>query len=293
MRRAIMTLKAVCAFTFAALACIPPDNIEGVAFTSGEKLNLQNLIKLGAEKANYFKDGEDPNIVIRYKSHYDPRAMVFVGNIACGFHRGDVRMNCLGVVLPLADTAHQRIIATDKSVFNFAAAVKTELKWLVSNDIIVIERKAITRIDSALCSSGNGGVQYWTHASSVLGYHAWYIYDSVACAWSLTRGTARGGCAVVQPTIGLPPNDLETGVSTLKTAAFPKNIQPLWVRRLGNGVWIVFFPQKPRTDALLTVTDLRGALVYTKHIPADVLSLYINGLTFSYYVFRLNTKALR
>jgi hypothetical protein len=56
-----------------------------------EAMNLQNLMSLGIEKVNYLKEGEEPNIGIRYISHYNPRAMVVVGNYGLAFQQ-NVRM---------------------------------------------------------------------------------------------------------------------------------------------------------------------------------------------------------
>jgi hypothetical protein len=79
MRTLVMTFITLSLLLSMAWPCVSPANIEGVAFTSGEKLYLQKLIQFGTEKVNYLKDGEEPNIGIRDISHYDPRAMVFVG----------------------------------------------------------------------------------------------------------------------------------------------------------------------------------------------------------------------
>ena len=291
MRTTAMFLIMVPLFFSTAWSCPSPTNIEGVAFTLGEKLNLQKLIQSGTEKVNYLKDGEEPNIGIRYISHYDPRAMVFVGNYGLSYQK-NVRVNCMGVVLPIADSANP-LAQIDISLFDFAAAVKAELVWLASNGIVDMAGETIEKIDSALRASGNGGVQYWTHADSVLGYNAWYSKDTLSGVWASSWSAVRGvyevnGCSAIQPGSGLPPSSLEITAIVPKATAFDRSIQPFSVRRLGNGAAIVFFPQRTRATAILTAMDLKGALVYKQRVPAGIKSIYIHkeiGNTYALFYY--------
>ena len=115
-------------------ACPSPANIEGVAFTSGESLNIEVLMDMGTENVNYFIDGDSLVSGIRYMSHYDPQTMVFIGNYGMSYQQG-IRMACMGIILPLPDSADE-YMSIDKATFNFAAAVKAELEWLVDNDVV-------------------------------------------------------------------------------------------------------------------------------------------------------------
>ena len=61
-------------------ACISPVNIQGIAFTNGEDVHFQLIEGYGEEGANYLKDTEELRIAYRFRSRYDARAMVYVGN---------------------------------------------------------------------------------------------------------------------------------------------------------------------------------------------------------------------
>jgi hypothetical protein len=192
----------------AAWACPSPGNIEGVAFTNSEKLDLAVLTAMGEEGVNYVIDGEEPNIAVRYISHVDPKALVYVGNYGLSYQQG-TRLNSMGVILPL-DEGGDPFASVEESRFDFAAVVRAELEWLVDNGVIELDAATIATIDSALGAAVNGGVQFWTHAGTVLGYNSWYNYDEKAGEWEGGDGVyadaqaLRGvdgvkGCSVVQP----------------------------------------------------------------------------------------------
>jgi hypothetical protein len=277
---------------FQSWACVGPANIEGVAFTSGETINLQNLMNLGSENVNYIKEGDTPNVGIRYKSHFDPRAMVFIGNYGMSFQQ-NVSMACMGIIFPHLDSVN-KFSPIAKETFDFAAALKTELAWLVSKNIIAISSATIAKIDSVLKTSGNGGVQYWTHADKTLSYDSWYEKDGLSGVWSVSgvNGVrsldAVEGCSVVKPGSGLPPQGIGTVGIAAKPAVILKGSQSLAVRVLGNGGLVVFFPQmQNNASEHLIVMDCKGAIVRTKQVPAGLRSMYISGLAFSHYTARL------
>ncbi len=303
MRSFLLITMAICAFTFQSWACLGPENIQGVAFTSGETIDLQKLMKMGTVNVNYFKDYEDSAIGIRYMSHYDSRAMVFIGNYGLSYMQ-NMRIACMGVILPIASESSV-YTPISKETFDFSAAVKKELEWLVYNGIINISYKTIAAIDSSFSylspfalergdKARNGGMQYWTHANRVLAYNSWYDYDTISGTWSekgadgVRSVNGLEGCSAVKPGVGLPPASLGTTAIFLKPVALSHGLKPLAVRRSGNGALIVFLPNAQRTTvALLTVINSRGALVCTKHVPLGVRSLYINGLAFGHYTARL------
>jgi hypothetical protein len=293
MRTLIMTFITQSLLFSMAWPCVSPANIEGVAFTLGEQLNAQKLIQCGTENVNYLKDGAEPDIGIRYISHYDPRAMVFIGNYGLSYQQ-NVRVNCMGVVLPLTDSANPTI-RIDASVFDFAAAVKAELVWLSSNGIVDIAVETIEKIDSTLHASGNGGVQYWTHAKSVLGYNSWYVKDTLTGLWGSSGLGINGvyavkGCSVIQPGSGLPPSNLETAAVVPNAPSINRAMRPFAVRRLADGAAIVFFPQKTREDALLTAIDLKGAILFKQRVPAGIRSLYLQRSYAGHYVLSLGGR---
>jgi hypothetical protein len=200
----------------------------------------------------------------------------------------------MGVVLPLADSAGAPI-NIETSEFDFAAAVKAELEWLASNGVIDLSAETIEKIASALRASGNGGIQYWTHTNSVLGYNSWYTKDTLSGVWGSNLSAVRSinsvkGCSVIQPGSGLPPSNLET-TSVLPNALSKNRImQPFTVRRLANGAAIVFFPQKTREAALLTATDLKGAILFKQRVPAGIRSLYLKKSFAGRYVLSIGGR---
>jgi hypothetical protein len=278
MRNMVEVFSILAFLSSMAWPCVSPGNIEGVAFTSGEELNLQKLTQFGTENVNYLKDGEEPNIGIRYISHYDPRAMVFIGTYGLSYQQ-NVRLNCMGVILPGVDSTNPavRIPVSD---FDFAAAVKTEIVWLSYIGVIGISNEAIEKIDSALRASDNGGVQYWTHAESVLGYNSWYTNDTLSGVWGSTLSAVRSansvkGCSVIQPGSGLPPISLETTALASKIPAIQPGIHPVMARNQGNGAVIISFPRKTRANAILIALDLKGVLLLKQRIPTGISSLYL------------------
>ncbi len=278
MRRIKMVFIALSLLSYPASPCISPVNIEGVAFTAGETLNLQKLILFGKENVNFLKDGAEPDVGIRYISHYDPRAMIFIGNYGLSYQQ-NMRVNCMGVVLPLPDSANPTS-KIEIPVFDFAAAVKAELVWLSANGIVDITGENIEEIFTALHASGNGGAQYWTHAKTVLGYNQWYVKDTLTGVWGSSGADVNGvrsvkGCSVIQPGSGIPPENLETPAVVRAAPSANRAIQRFTVRHSANGAAIVFFPQKTRETAFLTVTDLKGAVLFKQLIPPGVRSLYI------------------
>jgi hypothetical protein len=287
MRTVFLSMALVCLCYVLSIACGGLPNTEGVAFTSGETINLNNLTKLGVENVNYIKDTQTN--LIRYKSHYDPRVMVFIGNYGT-WELKNVQFKCMGVVLP--DSLYVSI----RSTFDFAVAVKTELTWLASNGIVDISSAVISKIEASLntmhIKGVNGDLQYWTHADSTLwGYNCWYDYDTIANQWTknfeCVRSMSKAQCAGISPGSGLPPQALGSTAAAPKSFVVTKSAPSLIVRHLGNGGLIVFLPQSPRSEARVVVTDCKGAVVRTKSVPANIQSVCINGLAFGRYTARL------
>jgi hypothetical protein len=208
MRCVHLVAPAVLTIAVASHACLSPINIEGVAFTDGEKIDLEVLTAMGEEGVNYVIDGDKPHIAVRYISHYDPEAIVYVGTYGLSYQQG-VRMNCMGLILPMED-GQDPFESLERSEFDFAAAVRAELQWLVDHGVVDLDSAARAVIDSALSAATNGGVQYWTHARTVLGYNSWYEYDEQSGTWAGSEGAkgepqavrgvdAVNGCSVVEP----------------------------------------------------------------------------------------------
>jgi hypothetical protein len=259
-------------FAVTAWCCASPGNLEGVAFTSGETLHVETLMKLGTENVNYFKDGNDTAIGIRDISHYDARAMVFVGTYGMSYQQ-NLPLNCMGVIFPI-DSAFQRI---DTNVFDFAAAIKTELEWLVARNAVALSAATLFRIDSALSKSSNGGVQYWTHAGTVLGYNSWYSYDTLKGVWGGFDGV-RGvngvkGCSLINPDTGLPPQQLGgTGIHVDRRNGIPTSGFTMTINQRKNGGILIHFSRPLGTAGELTVMNCRGEAVARMIIPSGARS---------------------
>jgi hypothetical protein len=247
--------------------CISPSNLEGVAFTSGESLNLENLTKLGTQNVNYFKDVLDSAVAIRYISHYDSKTMVFIGTYGMSYQQ-NIPLECMGVIFPI-DSAYQRI---DKNMFDFSAAVKTELEWLCTQKVIALSTKTITRIDSALSNSSNGGVQYWTHANTVLGYNSWYSYDTVKGNWGGVDGLkgVNGvyGCSLIKPDSGLPPQQLTgTGILGSGNGAEKNTNLGMAIRQQRSGEILVSLHRPSKYAAMLTILNSKGIVINRISVP--------------------------
>jgi hypothetical protein len=183
-----------------AWCCVSPSNIEGVAFTSGEHINLTILTSLGTNGTNFLRDSSDAGIAVRYRSHYSNDAMVFVGSYGLAYQKS-VNLNCMGII---ADAEKLGSGSTGKSTFDFAQAVKIELAWMREQGIITIDNETIAAIFDSLDKSGNGGVQYWTLQKDVLGYNSWYTKDSLSGVWNTdgvngVRSVKGTTCAGINP----------------------------------------------------------------------------------------------
>ncbi|MFP4417074.1 MAG: hypothetical protein ACLFSB_07370 [Chitinispirillaceae bacterium] len=207
------------AIVFRGWGCLAPANMQGVAFTNEESLDLELLRSLGTEGEHYVVDGEAPQEAVRYRSHYDERAMVYVGTYGLSYQEG-LALQCMGVILDpsILEGLYQ---PPSVEVFDFTAAVVTELQWLVEQGVIDLTDGLIDTIDSALTQASNGGIQYWTLQTDVLGYNSWYRYNEQSGVWS-TKGEdvdavrgVNGGCGVISPEF----QNLEALLSSPSTVA--------------------------------------------------------------------------
>lgn len=179
-----LLLSGLLCFLSPASACLGPSNVEGVAFTNGEILNFESLSSLGTEGINYkLVLSDNGGTTVTYPSHYDSKVMAFIGNVGTSYQQ-DMMINCFGIICPLSEemiNSHQLV---SKEVFNFAAAVKSELKWLVAHNILTVEDDVIDSVFESLDKAPNGGMQYWTLQKNSLAYNSWYTYDTLHQVWS-------------------------------------------------------------------------------------------------------------
>ncbi|NLD95009.1 MAG: hypothetical protein GX639_20330 [Fibrobacter sp.] len=162
-------------------ACPSPSNIEGVAFTSQESIDLTKFKSLGTNDTQFLRDSSDAGIAVRYRSHYSNDAMVFVGSYGLSYQQS-LTLNCMGIIV---DPDKFEATSLTRSNFYFADAVRVELLWMREQGIITIDNETITAIFDSLDKSSNGGVQYWTLQKHVLGYNSWYDKDTQSGVWGV------------------------------------------------------------------------------------------------------------
>lgn len=285
-------LRALAVLTIAvtSYACLSPTNIEGVAFTDGEEIDLEVLTAMGEEGVNYVIDGEEPHIAVRYLSHYNPKAMVYVGNYGLSYQQ-DVRMNCMGVILPVEE-GQDPFEPVERSEFDFAAAVRAELQWLVDHGVLDLAPAKIAVIDSALSAAANGGVQYWTHAGTVLGYNSWYEYDEQRGTWAGGEGAkgepqavrgvdAVNGCSVVEPGDEQPTEPLGSSMTGRRGAVIRRGRESWAVATVRGGTIALDLTRPSVTGGEATLFNPLGAEVTRRFIAPGqrIVSLTVPATT--------------
>lgn len=186
-------------------ACVSPTNIEGVAFTDKEELHFESLSALGSAGVDYKVSlNENGGKTVCYPSHYNADAMVFIGNVSL-LYKQDVTLNCLGIIIPLADDMLNNHTPVPLEMFDFTKAVKVELEWLMEHGILNINHDKIDSISKGLGGQDNGSVQYWTKQHATLHYNSWYTYNAENGEWEggATDGVngivkSVNGCSVIQ-----------------------------------------------------------------------------------------------
>lgn len=260
-------------------SCVSPGNIEGVAFTSNEEVRLDNLTSLGEEGVNYLTDGEGEFTAVRYRSHYNERAMVYVGTYGISYQEG-LNLPCMGVILdPEMMTEGYTLVQED--IFDFSEAVMTELRWLIANGVIELSQEAISAIDSSLRNAQNGGIQYWTLQNAVLGYNAWYNYDTLSGVWGVdgedgvsgvnaVRAVNSIGCSVIDPAFELISAFLGEVVSVtpVKRAVHAVTKTKSATFRDKNLIINLSHPLSTRTRGQLLA--INGRVIVDFFIPANV-----------------------
>lgn len=85
-------------------ACLGPSNIEGVAFTNDEHLQLESLSVLGDSGVHYkVLLNENGGKTVCYPSHYNADGTVFIGNVGL-VYTTEMTLNCMGIVVPQAES---------------------------------------------------------------------------------------------------------------------------------------------------------------------------------------------
>jgi hypothetical protein len=228
--------------------------------------------QFGDVDVNYFKDGDVEHAGYRYRSHYDSRAVIYVGTYELAFSQG-VYVNCMGVVLPdsaLPDSIDPQFDPIPIGVFDLNSALITEVEWLEEHGIIDLTSEQVTAIRGALAQGGNGGTQYWTHADSSLTYNMWYEQDGVHAMWGVNgvRSVNQLSCCVIAVEVSLPPMALEP-VSSVEPAASmngtPARI--VGVRMDRSGI-IVQLTAPSRRAGCVSLVDIAGATAARFSLPA-------------------------
>ncbi|MFW5785575.1 MAG: hypothetical protein ACOCW1_05265 [Chitinispirillaceae bacterium] len=261
-------------------SCLAPANIQGVAFTDGEEINLDIIQELGTEGVDFLVEGEKEQIAIRYQSHYDERATVYIGKYGLSYQE-NIPLSCMGVILnpDLIDDIYNPPPVT---LFDFSQAVRTELEWLVSEGVLDLTQEKITTIASELQDVQNGGVQYWTMQNDVLAYNSWYDYDSRVGTW---RGSVGGevdgvngakGCGVINPEYIEFTASLEGTTSVAETnPAFRATQAKAALQQ--DGSLLVTSARPTTASATGRIVTVNGRLVKEFTIPAGVRTYRIRN----------------
>lgn len=260
---------------FRGWGCLAPSNLQGVAFTNEERVNIELLQSMGIEGESYLVDGKAPEVAVRYRSHYDERAMVYVGTYGLSYQE-DVPLTCMGVVLDpsiLQDLYQPPSV----EVFDFTQAVVTEINWLVEQGILELSEETVQKIAAALGQASNGGVQYWTLQEDVLAYNSWYSYDDQNGVWG-SKG-ARGvegvdavngaGCAAISPQFETVSAPL-AGASPVAPDDRGMNAERLTISPTVNGEAVFHLSRPSHKPLFARMVSLNGKVVAQFTIPAGV-----------------------
>jgi hypothetical protein len=274
-----------------AFCCMGPSNIEGVAFTSGEQLNIANLRSIGVENVNYFSDS---TTAIRYKSHYSNDAMVFIGNYGLEY-QANMHLDCMGIILNQEKIPETLPIT--KTYFNFPLAVKTELLWLRQQTVISISDATIDSIYQSLDSSINGGAQYWTLQKKTLGYNQWFVKDSLNGSWGMSGTRSINGvkgCSSIKTEFALPSQQFPT---TSVKASIVNVASSLRIRACGKSSIEVLLPGFYHDLVKVSLVGASGRIcaVSVSKSNSQVVTIPLAGIATSgvYYVVAQYDKVQR
>ncbi len=260
-----------------AFCCVAPGNIQGVAFTSGEEISLEKLLRMGREEVSYLAEGKDTITSVRYRSHYDERAMVYLGTYGLSYQEG-IEMPCMGVILdPEVIDGYQPAV----NVFDFSEAVRIELQWLIDNEILSIPGQTISTITTALQKQGNGGFQYWTLQKNAIGYNSWYEYDKTNGQWSVTGVNAvrSKSCAVISPEFVSLTESLDATFVT-NSKAFAHSASVVKSTITGNGDMMIHLSHPSPVQMNAMLLSLNGRVVKQFKIPANTRFLKLEDANF-------------
>ncbi len=172
----------------ASMACIGPENVQGVAFTAGEEIDFARIETLGQAGVDYLKESTDSSVTYRLRTATDG-AMLFLTNRGVGFME-HIEMPVLGVKVDSA--LFEKLVESnfDTTVFNFSSAVLKEVNRMVSLDIMSLKEAQISAIEKAFAtlSHRNGGQQYWTKQGDVMAYNTWFDENGGGGVWGGVKG---------------------------------------------------------------------------------------------------------
>lgn len=292
MKKSSLFFVTLC-FYVSSWACLGPSNVSGVAFTNGEKFNL-NLTAFGTEGVNYEVDiKKNGGTTVSYASHYDPKAMVFIGDAGISYQE-EMRLKCMGVVYPQEQllTLEPTYEEIRKEDFDFTAAIKAELEWLVECNILLIEKSAINSIISGFARSSNGGIQYWTLQKKALGYNSWYTYDDTTWIGIDVNGVKETPITVRETTcsgIDIPEYHSFVPVSVKKINNLSKNTQNYNFRIFGKSVRIEGLQHNQHLSG--TVVSITGKVMSTFFVNGNSQnSIDLSNLAPGTYFLKCNNK---
>lgn len=196
---------------------------------------------------------------IRYRSHYDPEAMVYLNFTVVNFKRSQV----FATMKLMTNPDIKYVIG-----FDYAKAVTTELRWLINQKILTsVTDSTVSRIEEAF---NNDMGQFWTLQDTLLDYNALYLLtiDSTGkWDWGNRIAVQRNGCGEKVQFV-LPADSLKYETTSVKNRPVNSAERNFAVRITGNRLSIDFY-RNLLSPAHIEIIDLNGRLLHRITVPVN------------------------
>jgi hypothetical protein len=195
---------------------------------------------------------------IRYRSHYNPEAMVYLD------------FTVVNITKTLVSPSMKIITNPDVEYFigfDYARAVATELKWLINQKIITgVTDVTVSRIEEVM---KNRMGLFWTFQDTLLAYNAFYLLTiDTTGKWNWgDLIVERNGCGE-EIKFTLPADSLMYGTTSVKKRPEKSNERSFGVKMSDNSISINFYRNLP-SPAQIEIINLNGKLLHKVSVPAN------------------------
>ncbi len=203
---------------------------------------------------------------IRYRSHYDPEAMVYLNFTVVNFEKSQSFATIKIMTNPDIKYVNG---------FDYAKAVKTELQWLTNQKILTgVTDLTVSRIEEAINKEMG---QFWTLQDTLLPYNAFFTLNiDTAGKWNWGNiAVARKGCGE-QIQFVLPSDSLKFGTTSGKKNTFSSSERSFEVRITGKRLFIDLY-RSLLSPAQVEIIDLNGRLLHRASLPVNQNSFVIQS----------------